>query len=269
MSSMLLISRRLNPNFESYTDCVNFGNVWKQYLMSVPWADFGDLMDCLRRENAILLPIYILHYEQEDIEGQFKVFSHPYPMNGHKYGADVTKIRELFSSLGLDFSIIERNSLQLPLNFHDDHYMGHAVQFKNLSPVPECIKHMVDSSMSSAYRPRSPNFKFSNEDWCVQLNLRIDNVFSTDMIKVTLVTSMFDNAALTEIPPFWPIDPLHAGNSPHSRYDSVLNCYNDKLETLFIGQKTVLRRYLDYSPSSEYEEAQSFLNSDHLPINFI
>ena len=266
MSSMTIISRRLNPNFESYTDCVNFGNVWRRYLMSVPWASARDLSDLLIYENAILLPFYVLHYDNFSIDGTFKFYSHPYPASttnaNVNLGSDLGKIKDLFHSLGLDFSIIEKNSLQLPLEFHSKYYIGHAPQFNDYPAVPECVKHMMDSAVLTAYGLNAPNFRLSGDDWCVQLSFRIDNIFSKNSVQVNLITSMFDNCALTENPPFWPIDQLCAGLSPYSRIDSLLNTYNDKLETLFSGQKTVLRRYLDYTPSSEFEEAQAFLNSD-------
>ena len=266
MSSMAIVSRRLNPNFESYTDCINFGNVWRRYLMSVPWASSRDLNDLLNYENAVLLPFYVLHYDYVSIDGDIKVYSHPCPVGDAELntssGSDLTKIRDLFNSLGLDFSIIEKNSIQLPLDFHKKHYMGHAPQFKNYPAVPECVKHMMDESIKSAYFPNPQNSQLSGVDWCVQLSFRIDNVFSRDPIQVNLITSLFDNCALTEKPPFWPIDQLSSGLNLYSRIDTLLSTYNGKLETLFSGQKTVLRRYLDYLSTTEYEEAQIFLNSD-------
>ena len=242
---------RLNDELKDYNGARNFGVLWRKHLGQVPWADLDSVHDPLNYANGLVFPVYQVQYDSSNGGAEEHFLVHHSSWSGD-CGLKPSEqgIRELFELLGMSYEDLMEETENLPSLFHDYFYKGPDAEFENEPPIPLLVRRLVDRTLGGLYWDI---YDITSQQWALQLNLKISNIFSNRPLKIAFDISAMDNGALAEgfwaISYFYPLKtveerealcpksltfpPNSALNSFNSRLDNLLEKYNSKVNTLF------------------------------------
>ena len=210
---MSIILRELGTHLDeltsTYDGCLNFGAMVKEHLVSTPWADQNVLFESLQHQDAVLMPLYQVHYESLRVEKNFRLQTHTVPRTlfGSSSNPSVDHIKGCFDRLGFpNFPQLLNEISAMKADFHDQVYIGHAPQYSQETPLPNFIKVLQDKTLAQLYEKQAKD-GIKSEDFLFEMALRFDYIFTDQPIRVHLVGSIKGNTTVGESN--WPVIPLN------------------------------------------------------------
>ena len=288
------------PTQQMYHDLLNVDQIeafrqnWLQILRQAPWMDLEEVRLALSEEHAILIPLYVTHYEAVKENGNLGVKTHTTRnKDSYKNKPSVDSIKKGLASIGLTYAklmdMASKNDNGQGCAFHDTFWKGHAQTSKKQPPLPNLIKFLLDEKIRYLYSgpgqarvspredPADSKELFRSEgpwtDWAILISLRIDRLFTNKDIILSLNITCYDNAVIHE--GYWPIPEDEFEQFGESTIQKLDEQFQKLFNRLFNsdGEKPAEqasesnRKQLTYESVAQDLEAGNWLNLNHAVLS--
>lgn len=266
-----------------------FKQTWLSTLRKAPWMDLEEVRTTLLEENAILIPMYVVHYEGFNEQDRFCIRTHTTRNDDdQEKKPSANSIDNALKSIGLNYDKLMKMAVKdeksKSAEFHNEYWTGHAPSSKDQPPLPELVKHLLDEKIKDLYseagqarvsrRRLKPGLstqtpsKAPLTDWAILISLRVDRAFTNKDIVLSLNITCYDNASIEE--GHWPI--------PEDEFEQFGEKSIKKLEQRFTGlvdhlfksqmdKVDVDRKQIDYEPVLQDFQANKWLNLNHATLS--
>ena len=265
-------------NLNIYHQIESFRKSWLKILNQAPWSDLEEIKNALFKENAILIPMYVVHYAANEEKGRLKIRTHTTRNDDtSETKPSMASIERALSLVGLTYETLMSMAVKDDNSqgkFHNELWKGHVHESKGQPPLPDLIKYLLDEKVADLYSEANQaritkgpsNAKAKGwTDWAILLSLRIDRVFSNKDIILTLSITCYDNTAIDE--GHWPIPEdefAKSGKEIIRRFDLHFRKLTEQLygpegKEYLPTSSDADRKQLRYEPTTQDAKADEWL----------
>ena len=277
-----------HANLTDFRDMIKLKEQWLNFLQKTPWADLSEIKTTFYEENAILVPMYVVHYDARSDANDFWIETWTTRNDDPKeFRPSKDSMEEALKLIKIEYEELLEMAKGINKNskadFHEKFWKGHREDSKDQPALPELFKHLLDGKVEDLYSNTNqarvtPQIQRNKSmttqtigpwtDWAIMLSLRIDKLFTNQDIVVSMHIACHDNGAVGE--GFWPIQEYEMMTWPSGqigemgrRFDFLVNglqCASTiKSEHGLLSS----RKHAEYNITKEDERAENWLTENH------
>ena len=277
--------RNMYHNLTTFDQIEEFKQAWLTTLRQAPWMDLEEVRRTLLEDNAILIPMYVVHYEAYDEQNHFCIRTHTTRNNDDQENKpSVTSIEKALNTIGLNYDglmkMASKDVKSENAEFHREFWTGHAATSKDQPPLPDLIKCLLDEKIRDLYsesgqarvdrKRNKPGLSTQIPsrapwtDWAILISVRVDRLFTNKDIVLSLKITCYDNCVIEE--GHWPIPEdefQQFGEKSIKKLDQRFMKLIDHLFKPKVGKPNVDRKHLYYESTVQDSQADKWLNLNH------